>query len=140
MRNRIVTEARSWLGVRWRHQGRTRHGVDCAGLVVNVGKALGAVDYDATDYQRRTNGREFLRHFRAAGGVEIRFADAAPGDVLVFRDDLYPCHSTILAERHGQPSIIHACARRRKVIEEVLSPAWIDRLVGCFRYPGVVDE
>jgi cell wall-associated NlpC family hydrolase len=36
--NVIVSAARSWLGVPWRHQGRTRQGVDCAGLVVLVGR------------------------------------------------------------------------------------------------------
>ena len=37
----IVAAARTWLGVPWRHQGRTRQGVDCAGLVVLVGRGLG---------------------------------------------------------------------------------------------------
>jgi cell wall-associated NlpC family hydrolase len=46
--NAIIAAARSWLGVPWRHQGRTRQGVDCAGLVVLVGRGLGLDDYDTS--------------------------------------------------------------------------------------------
>ena len=62
----IVAAARSWLGVPWRHQGRTRQGVDCAGLVVLVGRELGLADYDTTAYGRRPEGQGFVEHFRAA--------------------------------------------------------------------------
>ena len=31
-REMVVAEARTWIGVKWRHQGRTREGVDCIGL------------------------------------------------------------------------------------------------------------
>ena len=42
----IIAAARAWLGVPWRHQGRTRQGVDCAGLVVLVGREFGLAAYD----------------------------------------------------------------------------------------------
>ena len=37
----VVAEARSWLGVPYLHQGRTRAGIDCVGLPIVVGRALG---------------------------------------------------------------------------------------------------
>lgn len=48
-RAQIVEEARSYLGTKWLHQGRTRDGVDCAGLVACVGNALGLIAYDRND-------------------------------------------------------------------------------------------
>ena len=50
----IVAAARSWLGVPWRHQGRARQGIDCAGLVVLVGRGLGLTDYDTAAYEGET--------------------------------------------------------------------------------------
>ena len=60
----IVAEARTWLGVPWRHQGRSRAGVDCAGLVVLVARALELADHDSTAYGRRAQGQGFVEHFR----------------------------------------------------------------------------
>ena len=31
-RSEIIEFARSWVGVPWRHQGRTRNGIDCAAV------------------------------------------------------------------------------------------------------------
>jgi cell wall-associated NlpC family hydrolase len=77
----IIAAGRSWLGMPWRHQGRTRQGVDCAGLVVLVGRGLGLADYDTQAYGRRPEGQGFVQHFRAAmDGLPL--PEARPGDVL----------------------------------------------------------
>lgn len=132
-----MAEARSWLGVPWAHQGRTRLGIDCAGLVIMVARGLGISEYDTTNYQRRTNGHGFLEHFRA--NMDQRpVADARPGDVLLFRDKQFPCHSAIVALRDGVPTIVHAHALRRMVVEEPLGQGdWLERRVVCFGYRGL---
>lgn len=142
-RSDIVAEARSWLGVPWRHQGRGRRGVDCAGLVACVGLALGLTDYDTAAYARRPEGGAFLEHFRRAGRAKP-LASMLPGDVLVFRGDVYPCHCGVLAERaYGRgrpvPTVVHAHALRRRVVEEPLAGEWRGRLLLCFAYPGIED-
>ena len=50
----VMTEAESWRGTPFQHQGRSEHGVDCAGLVVMVGRALGLLtpEQDFTVYGR----------------------------------------------------------------------------------------
>ena len=64
----IIAAARSWLGVPWRHQGRTRQGVHCAGLVVLVGRELGLADYDTHAYGRRTRGPGLRPAFQGRHG------------------------------------------------------------------------
>jgi cell wall-associated NlpC family hydrolase len=59
-RTDIVAAARTYLGVPWRHQGRTRAGLDCAGLIVMVARDLALSDYDSTAYGRRAQGHAFL--------------------------------------------------------------------------------
>lgn len=140
MQNRVdvIREARSWIGVRWTHQGRTRAGIDCAGLVVKVGKELGILDYDTTNYQRRMHGQDFLRHFQEHMDQKV-VAEVLPGDVLLFRDKQFPCHSTIVGERNGL-TIIHAHALQRSVIEERLDQGdWMVRRVACFAFRGLED-
>ena len=50
----VVREARTWVGVPFRHQGRDRTGVDCVGLPIVVLQNLGAVetDFEIRDYPR----------------------------------------------------------------------------------------
>lgn len=114
-------------------------GIDCAGLVVKVGEELGLMAYDTTDYQRRVQGPGFLRHFRACM-IEKAVGDAKPGDVMLFRDRQFPCHSTILGEKKGRLTIIHAHALHRKVVEEELEQGdWMQRRVACFSFPDVEE-
>ena len=129
----IVAEARTWLGVPWRHQGRTRAGIDCVGLLVCVTRALGLSDYDSTGYGRHAQGQTFVRHFQEnMDGIGI--SEARPGDVLVFADRAYPCHCGVLTERHGVPHLLHAHAIRRKVIEEPYAGEWQAKVKFAFRF------
>jgi len=129
----VVAAARTWLGVPWRHQGGTRRGVDCAGLVVLVGRDLGLADYDTTAYGRWPEGHGFVTSFRAAvDGMPL--PQAGPGDVLVFADAAYPCHCSFLTEKLGQPHLLHAHALRRKVIEEPYAGEWPAKVKFAFRF------
>ena len=130
---RIIAEARGWLGVPWRHQGRTRRGVDCVGLVVCVARGLDLSDYDSTGYGRRAQGQGFVEHFRSNMDA-VPIPDAGPGDVLVFADHAYPCHCGFLTERLGHPHLLHAHATRRKVIEEPYAGEWPARVKFAFRF------
>lgn len=134
MRNKIVEEARSYMGVRWKHQGRTHNGIDCVGLVIKVGNTLKLIDYDTRDYQRHSFSRAFLMHFRQCM-YEVPIVKAQAGDVILFQDNQFPCHSAILAEKYGLKTIIHSHASRRRVVEEQLEQGdWLSRQVACFSY------
>jgi hypothetical protein len=135
----IIAEARGWLGVPWRHQGRTRAGVDCAGLVVMVARALEFTDYDATGYSRRASGFDFVRHFQAAMAA-VRVAEAMPGDVLVFADGAYPCHCGFLSLWQDHPHLIHAHVSRRQVVEEPYLGEWPGSVRFAFRFHGIEAE
>ncbi len=137
-RDDIVVAARSWLGTRWVHQGRTRRGIDCAGLIVMVGRELEILSYDdKVNYQRHTHGQDFMKPFKKHMDQKP-IPDARPGDVLLFRDHAYPCHSSIVAERRHKPTIIHAYAQERIVTEELLEQGdWLDLRVACFEFRGL---
>jgi cell wall-associated NlpC family hydrolase len=135
----IVTEARTWLGVSWRHQGRSRHsGVDCVGLVVETAKALDLSDRDEKTYTRHAQGQNFLRPFQEEMD-QISIEDIGPGDMLMLADKQYPCHVALVSEQHGVLHIIHAHASRRKVLEEALNDEWRSKIRRAFRFRGVAE-
>jgi cell wall-associated NlpC family hydrolase len=136
-RDAVVAEARSWLGVRWLHQGRSREGIDCIGLVVVVRRALGIGDYDLAGYPREPDG-SLMTHFLTAGGTRIGILKAQPADLLLFKDARSPCHVSIVSARQGDVMhMVHALATRHKVVEEPVMHEWQDKWVAAFRMPGI---
>lgn len=127
----VVTVARTYLGVRWHHQGRSRAGIDCLGLVVVVAHELGLSKADATDYGRLPDGgrlrRALLEHLLPVRGMH------AEGDVLMFRFQQAPMHVGIATD----VGLIHAYANMRKVVEHRIDAVWDKRLVAAFRFPGL---
>lgn len=127
----IIAEARTWLGTPFHHQGRVKGvGVDCIGLVVGVGRDLGLVDYDTTDYGRIPNpvvmGKGLREHL-------IQTDQIVPGCVLWFAFTQAPMHLGIVTDS----GLIHAYATAEKVVETGLDEQWVKRTRGVFLFPGV---
>lgn len=134
-REQVIRIARGYLGVRFQHQGRTRNGLDCLGLLIRVGQDIGYTDFDFTAYDRTPDGEFFLqemcRHLHL-----IPVEQAQPGDVLLMRYFAFPQHvafiSGVLAEGW---KVIHAF-NQRGVIEHDLDRRWLDsnraKIFGAF--------
>jgi cell wall-associated NlpC family hydrolase len=136
-RDDVVAEARSWVGTRWLHQGRSREGIDCVGLVVVVRRALDIGNDDLAGYPREPDG-SFMSHFFGAGGVRVGILKAQPADLLLFRDARSPCHVGIITARQGDlMHMIHAHATHHKVIEEPVIHEWQRKWVAAFQMPGL---
>jgi cell wall-associated NlpC family hydrolase len=130
----IVIEARGWLGARWRHQGRSRNGIDCAGLVLEVARVRRGSTVDIRNYNRIEANEQMLAHCRQHM-TEIPIRQAAPGDVMVFGlgDSR---HMGIVGDyKYGGLSLIHAYLAARKVVETRIDEQWRARARGCFRFP-----
>lgn len=136
MNEAVVKEARTWLGVRWQHQGRTRDGVDCAGLVVKVAHALGYSTFDTTDYTRQARDETMLALCREHL-QPVPLAAVEPGDVLVLAFENQR-HMAIVGDypyAPGELSLIHAYALApHKVVEMRLDSVWRARVLGAFRF------
>lgn len=129
----IVAEARTWLGVRWVHQGRSREGVDCAGLPIKVFQAVRGFGEDFTAYTRHASDETMLeicaRHMQP-----VHLDCIAPGDVAVLRFETQR-HMGLLGDYPGGGlSLIHADITKRRVVEHRLDDAWRARLLAAFRW------
>lgn len=140
VREDLVAYARSKIGVKWKHQGRTDFGLDCVGLVVAVSKHFDLTQFDFFRYSARPQSRKFEQAFFEAGCSAITpfsLTKLQPGDIVVLSYGKYPMHCGIRAERKGIPTLIHSSAIGRKVREEDLVTPLSNKVFGGFRYPGM---
>lgn len=143
----LVAAARQYLGVRFAHQGRSRHaGVDCLGLLLCVAEDVGLTlrNQDVRKYDRRDYGtfpdtlmlREQLEH--ALEPVD----DMQVGDVALFCVQGRPQHLGLLSDypAEGELGLIHAYAPMRKVVEHRLDAAWRACIMQVFRIPSGLER
>jgi cell wall-associated NlpC family hydrolase len=142
--DRIVSAARSLLGVPHHHQGRDpRFGIDCVGLLVLVAQAVGAAWHDLEGYSgdgRITAdglGKSLLRTELERSLDEVHdIGETRDGDILCFwvSRALIPHHVGI---RVGA-GMIHAAAEvesgRGRVIERTRLGAWANYLDSAWRF------
>lgn len=132
----FIAAARGWLGVPFKHQGRSRAGVDCAGFVICLARELGLVpaDFDINGYRRVPDGTMLEachQTLQPAAGID----DA---HVLVLRFSVQPQHVAIpVPYRHGGTALLHALQQARGVVEHRLDATWRGRIVGAYRFEGV---
>ena len=131
----FVDIARGMLHVRWKHQGRTKNGVDCAGLVIYALRGIGRTPTDITGYGRRP--------YRNALDAAVRVNFGAPlpagtepraGDVLLVRDGhAAPNHVGIVGDGPHGLTLIHAYATNREVVEMRIDDIWRSKIIGVYR-------
>lgn len=133
--NLIAARAQTWIGVRWRHQGRSfDHGVDCIGLCLKVYEAAGYAFEDQADYARHSDGLA-LRSILQTHMKNIEAPHMQSGDLAYFNEGGGAAHVGLISRAADQVSLIHAYAGRRKVV--VQSLASFARPAALFRIKGI---
>lgn len=136
-RVQFVAAARSVVGGKFKHRGRTPSGFDCVGLVAYALAAVGRSVEDRKGYGRdpsKDGLREVLMaHYgEPAEGMQV-------GDVALMRwhtdngVDLFN-HVAIIGDYYlGGFSLIHALAINCAVVEHRLAEHWPQRIVEVYR-------
>jgi NlpC/P60 family putative phage cell wall peptidase len=135
---RIVAEARSWIGTPYRHQASLKGvGCDCLGLLRGVFRGVTGEEPEATppytpDWAEASRADTLVaaarRHL-----VEIAPAAFSPGDVLLFRwrEHLPAKHCAIVVTAE---TMVHA-HDGASVCEVAIAPWWRRHLAHAFRFP-----
>jgi hypothetical protein len=145
-REQIVERARSFIGLKWKHQGRNRKGgIDCGGLIICVGRELGILDHraDVFGYTIYPDGVTLAATCRKF--MQEKIKDPEPGDVVLMKprlrsDSSWPCHLGIVGRLPtGELSLIHSFGNRVQSgsVKETLYGPWGEKVVGVFSYKGV---
>lgn len=130
----VVDNARSWLGVKFMHQGRTRNGCDCLGFIAACMNELGSptlLDNLPVNYARDPQAllvsglKELTREIPLEAGALILFQ---------FPRTAYPSHAAI----YTGESMIHSHEPNLKVVEHGYRAAWLKYTRGIWALPLVV--
>jgi cell wall-associated NlpC family hydrolase len=138
-RAEIVEQARCWLRTPYRKCGRDKHGLDCLGLLIMVGRHFNVPHTDTQHYSEWP--RTDLLILKKLSQHLVRVPPTQkpkPGMVGVFAELRLPGHVGIFSELHRTTHVIHARITPRQVVEE----SWPQlteqvRLVALFDFPGV---
>jgi cell wall-associated NlpC family hydrolase len=128
--------ARAYLGVPFVHQGRTRFGLDCIGLLSLALRDAGLERYvdhpeNRADYSRTPHMGLLEARMRRIFGPPV--ADMQPGDVVALRYAGPIRHVGIVGDHPHGLSLIHTDSHLGRVTEHRIDDRWAKRIALVFR-------
>ena len=136
MIKKVVETARSLVGTKWRHKGRSKHSIDCVGIIVYSFAAAGVEIIDRKHYGREPwkDGLDEVleKNFcKKLDKKERRGVDVA---IIWFDDMPAPSHIGIIAKHpYGGLSLIHSYSMQNTV-EHFIDDVWYNRISHVYRY------
>jgi cell wall-associated NlpC family hydrolase len=130
----IIAEARQWVGVPFRHQGRARSGIDCVGLPIVVGQALGVLSrgLDVANYGRLPSAELVERLTQHCS----RLPAPVPGSLVAIAWTRTAAHVALCAG----DTLIHAYESVGRVVEHGYRGRWLKLTHSAWALPGVLYE
>lgn len=133
-RNEVVEAARQYIGIKFYHQGRTKHGIDCVGLLLAVGRDIGLELEDYPTYTTAVEPEKFI-HYIESQTDPLPKTPIRHGNIVLLRQAMYPMHCGIITKDKGRTQLIHASVSRG-VTETTYDP-WARNFIKFRNYPGV---
>lgn len=131
-----VVHARTLIGTRWSHRGRSHRRIDCVGLVVVSLTRAGLAVKDRLLYGRDPDQDRLREALVEEFGPALPKSQARVGDIPLLRGLRYPLHVGILGDYpYGGLSLIHAnnAPTVMAVCEQRLAGDMFDRLIEVYR-------
>ncbi len=126
--NTLIDIGRTWLGVPFRHQGRSRLGVDCGGYLECIAIDAGLNITRSKTYSRSPDP-QLIEEALLANCIKVPISDMQPGDILWFSFAGEPRHVGLATDI----GVLHAWAKPGKVVEHRLDEVWLKRLKAVYR-------
>ena len=130
MREEVIQHARECLGVRFQHQGKTKRGMDCRGLLIYAFNLAGLQVHDVSGYGREPDP-EMMNKALLEVCYKVPFDHILPADIIYFRFNERPTH---LALYTGNNRIIHSYLQTRKVVEHEIDRSWWLSVAAVYRH------
>lgn len=140
----LADAARGFIGVPFRHRGRSRVGVDCVGLALLAYRDCGVSLPDYRLYGREPHRDGLVQRVTTALGPPVMTAPVnrsaiEDGDVVLIRYEVQPHHAAVVGVRcYGDTealTLIHAEGVHGAVLEQRLTDDVISRITHVFRKP-----
>lgn len=108
----LINAARNYLGTPYRHQGRDKRGLDCAGLIVVTLQDLGVAVADVQGYTMNPHRGRLQKIIESNTCISMVDVPES-GDILLIRFKTEPQHLAFKTDL----GIIHATADLGMVVE-----------------------
>ncbi len=136
----LIKEARSWIGTKFKHQGRVKisntdpGGCDCLGFILGLGikTKTGQLlsEFDPKVYPRFLNSNLLQEQL---DNLLYKAENIETGDIILFKINIWPQHLAIVSAIEPHINIIHSYAQARMVVEQYLPADWKRNVVGIYR-------
>lgn len=135
MINKVLKECRSYIGVKWKHQGRSRRGVDCVGFLLLALKSVDIEVLEIKGYARIPDGFALKKIMDEQPRMKKVYPPYEIGDILLLKIRKEPQHVAILCDRSsGNLGMIHSYnGGERKVVEHDFADYWKEKIVQAYR-------
>jgi hypothetical protein len=145
MKQRIIFEARTWLGTSFCHQGRLKKSLDnngacdCLGLIMEVAKSLDLqtlhnlpfVLLDRLNYSSIPDSNE-LKYELDTNLTKIDSPEE--GDITLLSFLGQPQHLAFIGRDNTSLTLIHAYMPSGRVCEHIFDQKWQRRVVAFYRF------
>lgn len=122
---KLIAEARTWIGVPYRYGGNDRDGVDCSGFLVQIFRIVEDFKLPRTSVEQYGFCSPVGRDDVAVGDL-IFFSSASSGDKVA--------HVGMYV---GRNMMIHASSTRGVTESDITAPYFVKHFVGIGRIPPV---
>lgn len=135
MVNELIKECRTYLGVPWRHQGRSRKGVDCVGFLLMALKSQNIPMLEIRGYSRNPDGIALKAIMDKQPSLESVLPPYKIGDIVLFRIRKEPQHVALLTESNtSELGMIHSFnGGSKQVVEHDFSEYWKQKIISVYR-------
>lgn len=134
-----VTEALTWLGTPYHHQGRVKGvGVDCGTLICEVYEKVGLMPHldprpYPQDWHLHQLGERYLEHVKR---VCFEVENPQPGDIVLYKIGLCVSHAGIVVD---WPMIIHSYLKSGVILQDGTKGSLARRISGFYRMNPLKD-
>lgn len=147
LRDRVVAEARSWIGTPFLHQQSLKGvGVDCIGVILGVGRDLELLQISPDQwapyagYSRQPNPRvmrRFMCQFlKESPTPRTQIPPAGSIGWFGWRLDL-PMHLGIVAEFEGRATVVHSFEPAGACCENSIDETWLRLVESWWDFPAL---
>ena len=131
----VMATARSWVGVPYKHQGRSRRGVDCGGLLLCIGRDLGVRLLEpSVEYSMSPDPEIIEKGITDNCTLVSNIDDIRPGDIIHFSFAGEPRHVGMATDI----GVIHSWAKPKKVVEHRIDTVWKNRIINIYRPKAII--
>ncbi len=129
-------KAHKYIGVRFRHRGRTERGLDCIGLLVLTAKDCGYDIYKEIPYGREPkNAMMEAQFFEYLGNPVDKKPEVNDIVLMKLRPEAQPSHVGVITHHPHGLGIIHAYGEAGRVVHQRFSNKIANKVVGVYEWP-----